>query len=216
LGFSADGRYFAFEQYGEEDGSGAVYSEIAVIDVSSDRFVAGTPVSGNSREDAMMKAAAILQQLGVRRSGDEIGVVALSRPHDVIVPKDVNRLIEDAVVEMSPAPRIFGTGARVTLQVAEVEATQCRDRSFEDSVKGFALALDRPGRGPEILHRDVAIPRSRGCPDRYGLAAAYAMRMPDGATALAVLVQYFYVAFEGHNRRFLAVTARIPRDGATQ
>ena len=36
---------------------------------------------------------------------------------------------------------------------------------------------------------------------RYGL--------PDGSTALAVVIQYFYMAFEGPDRRFLVVTGRV-------
>ncbi|HEY7765546.1 MAG TPA: DUF2259 domain-containing protein, partial [Aestuariivirgaceae bacterium] len=44
LGFSPDGRYFAFEQYGVQDGSGFPYSEIFIIDLEEDRWLEGTPV----------------------------------------------------------------------------------------------------------------------------------------------------------------------------
>ncbi len=36
IGYSPDGRYFAFEQYGVHDGSGAPYADITVIDLSAD------------------------------------------------------------------------------------------------------------------------------------------------------------------------------------
>lgn len=41
-GFSDDGAYFAFEQYGIQDGSGFPYSSITIVDVKSDSWVAGT------------------------------------------------------------------------------------------------------------------------------------------------------------------------------
>ena len=44
LGFSDDGRYFAFEQFGIQDGSGFPYSDIFLIDLDTDSFAGGTPV----------------------------------------------------------------------------------------------------------------------------------------------------------------------------
>ena len=43
IGYSPDGRYFAFEQFGIQDGSGFAYSEIFIIDLQTDSFVAGAP-----------------------------------------------------------------------------------------------------------------------------------------------------------------------------
>lgn len=44
IGFSEDGQYFAFEEFGVQDGSGFPYSNIYVLDVSADSWVDGTPV----------------------------------------------------------------------------------------------------------------------------------------------------------------------------
>jgi len=44
LGFSPDGRYFAFEEYGIQDGSGFPYSNIFLIDTTTDEWVTGTPI----------------------------------------------------------------------------------------------------------------------------------------------------------------------------
>src|SRR5690606_10447936 len=43
LGYSPDGRYFAFEEYGVQDGSGFPYSNIYVIDLVDDVWVGGSP-----------------------------------------------------------------------------------------------------------------------------------------------------------------------------
>ena len=44
VGFSADFRYFAFEEFGIQDGSGFAYSNIFVVDLATDSWVVGTPV----------------------------------------------------------------------------------------------------------------------------------------------------------------------------
>ncbi|GLQ81424.1 hypothetical protein GCM10007881_49450 [Mesorhizobium huakuii] len=46
IGFSPDGRYFAFEQHGQLDAgaSASCYSEIDIIDTRSDEFVGGKPI----------------------------------------------------------------------------------------------------------------------------------------------------------------------------
>lgn len=43
IGFSENGRYFAFEEFGTQDGSGFAYSTIYVIDLSDDTWVPGSP-----------------------------------------------------------------------------------------------------------------------------------------------------------------------------
>ena len=46
IGFSPDGRYFAFERYGQLDAgtSASGYSEIDIIDTRSDEFIGGKPI----------------------------------------------------------------------------------------------------------------------------------------------------------------------------
>ena len=53
LGFSPDGRYFAFVQYGGYGDHSAYIAETFIIDTSRDRFVEGVPVrvTADMRED---------------------------------------------------------------------------------------------------------------------------------------------------------------------
>ena len=44
IGFSPDGRYFAFEQYGELDAAISGWSQIDIIDTSTDDYVGGKPI----------------------------------------------------------------------------------------------------------------------------------------------------------------------------
>ena len=43
IGYSPDSRYFAFEQYGVQDGSGFPYWDVFVIDLKSNEWVKGSP-----------------------------------------------------------------------------------------------------------------------------------------------------------------------------
>ncbi len=70
LGFSADGGIFAFEQYGEQDGSGFPYADRFYIDTAKDAYVPGSPVRvriesedasvGEARQAARAKGESIV------------------------------------------------------------------------------------------------------------------------------------------------------------
>ena len=44
IGYSPDSRYFAFEQYGVQDGSGFPYWQVFVVDLKTNEWVKGAPV----------------------------------------------------------------------------------------------------------------------------------------------------------------------------
>src|SRR4051812_44181294 len=69
IGFSEDGRYFGYEEYGIQDGSGFPYDNIYVVDLIADKWV-GAPVRvrldddsagvPQARQQAMTEAKAML------------------------------------------------------------------------------------------------------------------------------------------------------------
>ena len=75
IGYSPDGRFFAFEQYGHEDGSGFPYWDVFLIDLEKNEWVEGTPVEiwleddgaslAAARDKARSAAAAALAAAGV-------------------------------------------------------------------------------------------------------------------------------------------------------
>ncbi|WP_345899894.1 DUF2259 domain-containing protein, partial [Martelella sp. UBA3392] len=66
LGFSEDGKVFAFEEYGQEDGSGFAYSNIFFIDTEKDAFLEGTPFRLRTETDNASISAA--RALAVREA----------------------------------------------------------------------------------------------------------------------------------------------------
>jgi predicted secreted protein len=227
LGFSPDARYFAFEQYGEQDGSGALYSSITAIEVASDRVVKGSPVADSIhpeeanrtkeprdkllaevRAKVAAQAAPLLKQLGIAGAGRLIESTSRAKSRTVLDSEEV-KSVRQATVDSLPLLRdLFGRNARLVLRQFDIALPRCKDLVLEGHPNGFALTIERRGRPTIHLNRDQTIPPARGCPDRYGLAEVHALYLPDGSTALAVLIQYFYHAFEGPDRRFLAVTGR--------
>src|SRR5690349_20466243 len=51
LEYSNDGRYFAFEEFGVQDGSGFPYSNIYIIDLPADSWVSGSPYRARIDDD---------------------------------------------------------------------------------------------------------------------------------------------------------------------
>jgi predicted secreted protein len=228
LGFSTDGRYFAFEQYGQQNGSGTPYSKISITEIAGDRPVKGTPVSAvmepNSpslskeprdkqladiRAKAAADVAALLQQLGLAGAGQMVASVRESRARRMLQPDEVKPAMKAAVGTVAlPADR-FGPDTRLVLREFDIALPRCKDLVSGEHPTGFGLTVERKGRPTIHLSRDQTIPTSRGCPAQYGIAEAHALPLPDGTTALAAVIQYFYLAGEGPGRRFLVVTGRI-------
>jgi predicted secreted protein len=210
IGFSRDLRYFAFEEYGVEDGSGSSYSSIYVIDLAQDRWVAGTPFRDKAFEDSEALAATREKvRQAARATLAELGID---------LPAQVAALFGDGLIH-EPASRLrFGFPAHhapgategeytLELETFDLPPTQECTEQIESPPRGFALSLTAGASSREI-HRDAELPKSRGCPTAYRL---YAVLLPyccgDVPTGVAIVSSYPR-GFEGPDRRFLAVPLR--------
>ena len=208
LGFSADGRYFGYEEFGVQDGSGFPYSNIFILDVAEDKWVGGSPFRvrhdeesptlAGVRTEAMAKAAGALAEL------------------DITEPAVIEALNGDGEVGHHGTTLVFGARGfgmdpppnPVTLEIETFESTstvRCvEDFSFDPPV-GFALTLEAGGKTTE-LHRDASVPASRNCTVAYrpfGIVAPVNWSWL-GRTPVAI-ISVFSHGFEGPDRRFIAV-----------
>jgi predicted secreted protein len=228
IGFSPDGRYFAFEQFGEQDGAGSLYASITAVEVAGDRVVKGTPVTSSIdpeaadrrkeprekllaevRANVAREAAALLKMLRISETGRPIAFVPKSRSRDMLDSEPVKAARQSVARTVALPQEYFGPDAQLVLREFDIALPRCKDLVVEGHPNGFALTLERKGRPTIHLSRDQTIPVARGCPDRYGIAEAHALRLADDSIAFAVIIQYFYFAFEGPDRRFLAITGRV-------
>lgn len=238
IGFSPDGAYFAFEQYGTLDWSdtGSGWSEIDIIDTRTDRFAAGTPIRVvDESEDSMLtvdqararaatQAEPLLAKLAIGQRGERTGFDRFTFPDDNVAYNDIPRL-EQAAQRWLPS--IYDEAGISTIHLDQIladspadcsasfdtgqggDATQAGDTNGK--ALGFRLTLlGQDGQALKVLHEDKAVPASRNCPTSYSLSEAYEFK-PDGKpTAVAVLVQRFSQGYEGPDRRFMAVTGQLP------
>lgn len=205
LGYSADGRYFAFEEYGIQDGSGFPFSNIFVVDLPTDSWVSGTPVRvvveddwdsdlAAARAQAASEARPILNASGI---GTPAHLLAINADGD---PRTGDGRVLD-----------FGRPGYVQSEVHDVRrlaldvvrrpaAIDCE--IIANETYGFALSLDGVA-----IHTDAGtLPRSRGCAMDYKIYAVlrpidYAM-IEGGVVAV---IAYYPYSFEGPDRRFLVV-----------
>lgn len=228
LGFSADGRYFAYEQYGEHDVAGGFYSTITAIEMGVDRPVKGMPIAvtmdpdhpalgtepgekqlAGVRAKAAADAAAALQQLGIAAPGRMVVSVRESRARSLLSHEQVKNAMKATVATVALPAEQFGPDTRLVLREFDIAVPRCKDQVSGTHPSGFGLTLERKGRPTIHLSRDQTIPAARGCPETYGIAEVHTHALPDGSTALAIVIQYFYLVSHGPDRRFIVVTGRV-------
>ena len=216
-GFSSDGRYFAFEQYGVQDGSGFPYADFFVIDLEADEWAVGSPVRvllkdeqhtvGAARGEALAKARTLLDTLAIGEPGT---LLATSTVYQA--GTDPRRMT------FVPYYRSLGNIEPITaddedavvLTLEEIVLPSPRGCPVDDTPKvGFVLKLAHGKASPGEVFRDAAIPASRGCPLAYTLSDVIGFGYgPRSEVRYVALVSVFAHGFEGADRRFLAVPFR--------
>jgi len=209
LGFSPDGRYFAFAEYGMQDGSGFAYANAYVIDTANDSWLKGTPVriliedEGSTEFDALGQALAKIDPIA-----DQFDI---QRPPEVVAHNPITQVNSDpfAVRFLRRMMNDVHDQYVTTLKLEEFVLPKPRDCPDDyGDFKGMKLTLLPAGGGPaRVLVDDKAIPQSRGCPLGYRISEV--MFSPD-APVMAVLIDVRALGFEGWDRRFMAVTANVP------
>lgn len=212
LGYSADGGYFAFEQFGIQDGSGFPYADIFIVDLVNDKWV-GTPVEviiedetvsfAEARKQAMDQAKAKLDEL-------KIGI-----PVEIIAMIGEGEYANDTGLRINwSTPACCGAGATqsdtFSLILERRGITSNEGYCDQDmGPVGYNLYYQDAG-GLRDLHMDGdVLPSSRGCTLDYRL---YAVIEPfrdyyaDEFTPRRVAIVASYpFGFEGVDRRFLVV-----------
>ena len=212
LGYSEDGRYFAFEESGEYDLIEGYYDRIFIIDTSDDSWVQGTPFVTDADQDGedqlslvevhnktMDAAAPLLKEL-------KIGIPANI---DMLLPdaliKNDGKLMDVKFPSCCAGPQGYDPSLAYKLML-KTFAAKSEDESCDESVtKGFALT-DVEGDGTTfVVHKDGStLPQTRGCAQDYKL---YGVFSPAGdATGPTVaIVSYYFYEDEGLSRLFIAV-----------
>ncbi|WP_027142877.1 DUF2259 domain-containing protein [Mesorhizobium sp. WSM3626] len=231
IGFSPDGVYFAFEQYGTLDAgaSASGYSEIDIIDIRTDEFVGGKPILivdeseestlslDQARAQATTKAGPTLAKYAIASRGKQTASDKFTFPGEMVAYNDIPRLEQVSQKWLSP---LYDETGVSTIQLEQILAGSTADCSanFDDiqqgdtsgKALGFRLTLQgQDGKPFRTLHEDKAVPGSRNCPSSYSLSESYEYTPAGKPAVIVVLVQRFSQGFEGRDRRFIAVTGQL-------
>jgi len=203
IGFSPDGAYFAFEEYGVREGSGFPYSSIYVLETATNNWLADTPIYVRIQDEtatlqsvrdlAYAQAEPLLSQFSIREPGRHL----VHNPITVL-----SHSVEFLLRAYHPFP---DSGWMLTLDEIALPASCPPAR---ESFVGFDLHLAPPVGAPVHLNHDTVIPDSRGCPVGYGISDVIAFDRQQ-ETVLIILLNLFAVGFEGPDRRFLAMATTV-------
>ena len=204
IGYSEDGRYFAFEEFGIQDGSGFPYSNIYIVDLPADTWVPGSPFRVRiDSEDADLSDVRDEAHEQAEPKLDELEIYEPAFPLFVNADGDPRANAGDEAVFGDPGFGLDAVTGERTLTLTTTPATPGTDCAIiDDEVFGFSLSLD----GTEVYADPATLPQSRGCAMGYKIYAVVRPSEWTGASAgeLAVISTYPF-GFEGPDRRFLVV-----------
>ena len=213
LGFSEDGKFFAFEQYGNQDGSGAAYSWIDFYDVSGGRYADDTKrvmVGGREGDDvdvettrskARTEAAETLERLGIRVGNT--GKTVVWRP---LTDLDADSTSARFSV-WTPLQGMISQDYTLDLELFPTKTERCY---FDEQAYLFDLHLiDNSTEKRTLLHHDEYLPEDRNCALAYRIAGVVVFepvsKRDVTGVPIAVLVNIFSTGFEGHDMRYTVV-----------
>lgn len=206
IGYSDDASYFAFEEFGIQDGSGFAYSNIYVVNLEADSWAVGTPIRVRAEDEAVS-----LSQIRAQAQAEAAETIAAL---DIDVPAEMVALVGDGAPDADGQSLRFGApgyepGAvrgdyELRLSSFATAAVAPCTEWFSVDPMGYELTISADG-NERLVHRDESLPRSRGCPVTYRL---YGVTLPFNAgsvDAAVALISVYPGGFEGPDRRFLAV-----------
>ena len=216
IGFSPDARYFAFEQYGHQDGSGFAYSDIYVIDIPSDSWVKGTPVRMLSGEDEENPRISDVRGKALQQAGGVLKALKIDGAYDTLVHMPFTEIISERTktrfaryYDSAGNTGNYDATGSYELAVKDIDVptvADCQDTDFAP-IRGMELTLRNVKTGAvKTIAKDTSIPKSRYCPTGYDLEAIYAPSdygLP--SDPMVALIGVYSRGFEGSDRRLIAV-----------
>ena len=210
IGFTSDGRVFAFEEYGVQDGSGFPYSYRYYIDTNTDKFLPNTPIRvriedenatvDQARDVAFQRGEKVLKEAQLARNqGFLAGYNAITE-----VSADPYRMAVNPRLVVPPVDDVL------EFRLEEINVGQLeRCQGLGDPVGFRLLKIDASDGGvTELIHEDASIPLSRGCPTGYRIGAVQTLHRDNGRSTYAVMISVINVGFEGPDHRWMAVTGK--------
>ena len=212
IGYSADSRTFAFEQYGVQDGSGFPYWDIFVIDLKANKWVKGTPVRALLQEDGAKLSAACdkarADAAQVLKNVTEPAELLAANPSTEVVAARERLLFDRWYIPFGSRPDTDSpVKIRHELVAEKIPLPAPKECPAEDGgLFGLRLTLKDLQTGTSrVIHEDKSIPGSRRCPLAYDVSAVVAQAGMPVTDRLVAIIGVSSRGFEGADHRFIAV-----------
>lgn len=213
LGFSPDSRYFAFEQYGTEDGSGFPYSDIFIMNTQTDSWIDGSPVRVRLADESATVASARDQSRNL--ASKLLGEFRIGEPGILFASQSTYQKVSDPR-QISFRTSYLSGGHTESISFDDQNVLTVTVQEFvlpspstcpvgDTPFAGFALKIRMGHEEEQEIYRDKQIPASRGCPVHYSLSDVLGHSDSTGAYRFIVLLSVYAFGFEGLDRRFLAI-----------
>lgn len=209
IGFSNDERYFAFVQYGEQDGSGFPEAITTIIDTSTSKVVSQAQVileddDGKATDNSIAKAVAKSKKNAnlaryIERPGKLQGKLLLHR-----LPTDLSEISKN-VFSFHPIAGGASGGYSYELKIAQLTAPVEKDHNdwcYSDEYnKMIAVKLLNEVSGKEHhVYADKRQPKLRTCSFDYRLVKVLTVN-----TRVVFIFKYLTIGFEGPDHSYMAV-----------
>ena len=218
IGFSRDGKYLAFEEYGTGDASGYPFASVYLVDVEKNAFV-GKPFfvkleNDFAKEETAVKKAEALAARQMRR----LRIVRGNTGKLVVAHLLTDWTYRDEFVREGDTPEKVKLNDYInpnspnqyeyyelTLKpfAAAAPAEKCYDERPHYKLE---LTLDHYMKGEkdmetQVLQKDAMLPASRACPYGYRIESVYSYK-----GKIAVFLNVFSQGWEGPDMRYMVVT----------
>lgn len=215
IGFSPEGDYFAFEQYGIHDGSGFPYSDIFIIETAYDRWVSKSPIRVVAKDESSLLSA--IRDISAHRASSILSQFNISQPGRQIINQSEKQLSKGITpfsfkITEESSPNAKKTRKySVDLKQWEIKNNRCQGYGINPKLFRLLISLDVDGEvKSNILYKDSVLPRSRGCPIEYDIHNVIVYpQNKEKSGVIVVIINVYIQGYEGRNRRFLAITSRF-------
>ena len=212
VGFSPDGKYFAFEQHGHYDGSGFGYAQMFIIDVAKNAW-AEKSIEVNGDDYAMNGQDEIAEDLDAIRQELRTKVVPIFRKYGLVSATEGNAILADFAADgpwTQNDRKQYGfeaNGGKQMLTISEEDAPQ-DGGDLNSGMCPQTLKLELWGAGSKVLQEDEdgLVPQSRGggYARNYDISGVYV-----NGKSLVVFVGFHVPSFEGPSKRYIAVSTTL-------
>ncbi|MFS2178512.1 DUF2259 domain-containing protein [Rhizobium pisi] len=205
IGFSADGKVFAFQEFGIKESGNVPYSETYFIDTESGEYLEGTPFRTElTDKDANLSKARRQNLTAARSQMDKYDlltnpglIAAFNPPTELGSPSKTLRYTTLATDGPPKAP--------YTLALGEMPVTAPKDCAAVDKrILGFSLQMIEKEGVPnrQAAKQVTAVPAERTCSVEYRIGGAMVYQPEGGHQVHIALILAFDAA---RNGRWIAV-----------